>query len=302
MLAAASTGLWLAAAGAAGAQDAAFSAQALTGELTLVSGPDGNIVVGETAEGLVLIDGGRAENAEALLAFIRAEVSDAPVATLINTDWKLDNTGLNETLGAEGAQIVAHFNATPWLEFGNDHQADGIHYEPRPAAALPGMSVLDDGATLPFGEDGMRIGFLMQAHCDSDLYVYFPGANVLVTGPAVRSDGWVMIDWWSGGYIGGTDYALQDLLEVADADTVIVPASGPVMTRAELEEHSAMYREMFDRVSAQVLGAMSAREAADANPTGEYHPEWADADEFVMRAHESFQTHLRRDPRIGPVP
>ena len=289
-------------AGAAMAQGAAFTATDLGGGLTLIAGPDGNIVAGETAQGLVLIDGGRAENAPALLDFIRAEVSDAPVTTLINTDWKPDNTGLNETLGAEGAQIVAHFNAAPWLEFGNEHRADGVTYAPLPEAALPDVRVMDSGMALPFGEGEMRLGFLMQAHCDSDLYVFFPDANVLVTGPAVRNDSWVMIDWWAGGYIGGTDYALQDLLEVADEDTVIVPASGPVMTRAELETHAAMYREMFDRVAALVLQATSPREAADAHPTGEYHPEWADADQFVMRAHESFKTHLRRDPRLGPIP
>ena len=148
----------------------------------------------------------------------------------------------------------------------------------------------------------MRIGFLQQAHCDSDLYVFFPGANVLVTGAAVRSDSWVMINWWAGGYIGGADDAMRRLLEIADADTVIVPASGPLMTYAGLEEHAAMTRTMFDRVSDLVLSAKSPLEAAQANPTGEFHPEWADADEFVMRAHRSFRWHLRRDPRLGPIP
>ena len=289
-------------AGAAGAQDAAqFLAQALPGGLTVISGPDGNVVVGETADGLVVIDGGRPENAEALLAFIRAQAGDAPVTTLFNTDWHLDRTGLNDALGAE-ADIVAHFNAQPWMEFGAEDLAEGVAHAPRAPEALPDVLAPDAGMTLPFGEDQMDIGFLVQAHCDSDLYVYFPGANVLVTGGAIRSDGWTMIDYWAGGYLGGLDDAYRHLLKVVDVETVIVPASGPLMTKADLQAQAEMYSGLFMSVAQLVLGAKSPQEAVDAEPTAGLRPQWAGADEFTRRAHESFRTHLRRDPRLGPIP
>jgi glyoxylase-like metal-dependent hydrolase (beta-lactamase superfamily II) len=290
-------------AGAAGAQDAArFSAQPLPGGLTVISGPDGNVVVGETADGLTLIDGGRAENADALLAFIRARAGDAPVTTLINTDWHSDRIGLNDALGAAGANIVAHFNAQPWMEFGAEDLAEGVAHAPRAPEALPDTLAPDTGMTLTFGEDQMEIGFLVQAHCDSDLYIYFPGANVLVTGAAIRSDGWTMIDYWAGGYLGGLDDAYGHLLTVVDDETVIVPASGPLMTRADLQAQAEMYSGLFMSVAQLVLGAKSPQEAVDAEPTAGLRPEWAGADEFTRRAHESFRTHLRRDPRLGPIP
>lgn len=287
-------------AGAAAAQD--YTATALGGGLTLISGPDGNSVLGRAGADVVLIDGGRTENARALLDFVLEQTGGAAPTTLIATDWHPERTGLNEILGAQGVRIVMHQNARQWLEFGDEDLAEGISYPPRPETAWADMDVPDDGMALSFGDGELRIGFLQQAHCDSDLYVHFPGAGVLVTGPAVRTDGWVMIDWWAGGYVGGQDDAMHTLLEVAGDAAVIVPSSGPVLDRAGLEEYGAMVRTTFDRVSDLVLGAKSPQESADAKPVADIHPEWADADEFVMRAHRSFRTHLRRDPRLGPIP
>jgi hypothetical protein len=74
------------------------------------------------------------------------------------------------------------------------------------------------------------------------------------------------------------------------------------MTRADLEAQREMYLAMFDRISELVLSARSPVEAVAARPTEGYHPEWTDADAFVDRAHRSFRTHIRRDPRLGPIP
>src|SRR5690606_12466865 len=115
----------LLAAGSAAAQDAEYTAQDLTPELTLISGPDGNSVLGRAGEEIVLIDGGRAENAPALLEFVMEQTGGAAVTTLIVTDWDPARTGLNETLGTAGARIVMHMNARQWLEFGDEDQGEG---------------------------------------------------------------------------------------------------------------------------------------------------------------------------------
>jgi glyoxylase-like metal-dependent hydrolase (beta-lactamase superfamily II) len=292
----------LASCGQGGATDPRFNATRLTDDVLLVSGPDGNVVVAEGPSGLVVIDGGDKANADALLRVIARETGQSRVATLVDTDWHPDRTGLNEILGARGTEIIAHVNARPWLAYGGTDRAGGGSYEPAPNAALPDRLIPDEGGTIPFGEGAIELGYLLQAHTDADLYVRLPEANVLVTGAVVRSDGWSMIDWGAGAYLGALVDAHDALLAAADEHTIVVPGSGPVMTRADLEAQREMYLAMFDRISELVLSARSPVEAVAARPTEGYHPEWTDADAFVDRAHRSFRTHIRRDPRLGPIP
>lgn len=291
--------LALAFAGPAAAQE--YAASELPGGLTLISGPDGNVVAGADASGLTLVDSGSRENAEALLRFVEEELGTGQIAQLILTHWHPDRIGLIDIAAAQGAQVAAHDFTYQYLKYGVESPTDGV-FEPVDPASLPNMRLYDEGGVLPFGEDEIRIGFISQAHTDGDVYAYFPGANVLVTGGAVRSDGWNMIDWWSAGYFGGLLDGLGDLLEIADDETVIVPASGPVMTRADLQAQFDMYTEIYDRLATMLKSAMSPAEAVAAKPTEGFHPEWAGEDEFVERAFRSYYAHLRGNPRLGAIP
>jgi glyoxylase-like metal-dependent hydrolase (beta-lactamase superfamily II) len=286
-----------------GTQDtASYETTQLARNVLLVSGPDGNIVVGVQPEGLVVIDGGSAEHAPSLLRAIRRETGTSTVTTLVDTSWLPDRIGLNVLLGEGDTEIVAHFNARQWLQHGADDRAGEGRYEPIPEAGWPDHTVMDEGGRVAFGEGAIELGFLLQANTDSDLYAYFPEANVLVTGGAIRSDRWPMIDWGAGGYLGGLDDAGRTLLAVANDDTIVVPGSGPVMTRAELAEQAEMYSTLFRRVAELVMSAQSPAEAVAARPTDGYHPDWPGADAFVDRAHRSYKTHIRRDPRLPAIP
>lgn len=290
-------------AGGALAQD--FTATDLPGGLTLVSGPDGNVVAGADAGGLTVVDGGSADNADALLAFIQNEIGGETgaqnIGTLIVTHWHPDVTGLNEIAGSQGAKIVAHDNTLQYLKYGTENAVEG-DLAPLPAPAVPNVQLYDDGTTLPFGEDEIRIGYLHQAHTDGDIYAYFPGANVLVTGGVVRSDGWNMVDWRSAGYLGGALDGLEALLAVANDDTVIVPASGPAMTKADLQAQFDMYTTIYDRLATSLKASFSPAEMQAARPTEGFHADWADAEEFADRAYHSFYAHLRGNPRLGAIP
>lgn len=279
----------------------AFTATGLPGGLVLVSGPDGNVVAGADAGGMTVIDGGAKENAGALLTFLQSETGAQTIGALIVTHYHPDRTGLNEIAGSQGAEIVAHDNTLQYLKYGTENAVEG-DLAPLPAAALPTVQLYDDGTTLPFGEDEIRIGYLHQAHTDGDIYAYFPGADVLVTGGAVRNDGWNMIDWRSAGYLGGALDGMQALLDVAGDDTVIVPASGPVMTRADLQAQFDMYTTIYDRLATSLKSSFSPAEALAARPTEGFHPEWAGTGEFVDRAYHSYYAHLRGNRRLGGIP
>ncbi len=282
------------------AQD--FTASELPGGLILVSGPDGNVVAAEGADGLILIGGASQENAQALLDFVLAETGAARVAAVVNTGWRPDITGSNAVMAGQGASILAHANTHQWLKYGTENRADGVVYEPQPEAALPDHVLYDDGGTLPFGAGEIRIGYLLQANTDSDLYAYFPEADVLVTGPAVRSDGWQMLDWWTGGYMGGLLDGYGALLRVAGENTTIIPASGPAIDRDRLQAQFTMYTELYDRIGTSLKAAQSPAETVAARPTEGFYPEWEDADRFAELAHRSYYAHLRGNRRLGSIP
>ena len=60
--------------------------------------------------------------------------------------------------------------------------------------------------------------------------------------------GWPSIDWWTGGWIGGLVGGLDMLFYVANDETRIVPARGPVLTPADLRKQYDMYSVIWERL------------------------------------------------------
>src|SRR5215831_3450418 len=82
----------------------------LTDNLTLITGAGGNIVVLNTSEGLLLVNGGLSETAPDLTKFLADQFKGQPVKTVFNTDWHLEHTGSNEVFKKAGARIMSHEN------------------------------------------------------------------------------------------------------------------------------------------------------------------------------------------------
>ncbi|MEX2149189.1 MAG: MBL fold metallo-hydrolase [Steroidobacteraceae bacterium] len=78
----------------------------LRGSFVPDRGPDGNTVIFDAPEGLVVIDTGRhAWHSDAILAF--ASARDRPIAAIVNTHWHLDHSSGNGRLKAAhpGARV-----------------------------------------------------------------------------------------------------------------------------------------------------------------------------------------------------
>jgi cyclase len=244
-------------------------------------------------EGALLVDGGLEVRSAELVKLALAQSSARRVHTLINTHWHPEQTGSNLRLGKAGARIISHENTKLWLGYANPVPGSQATYGPLPPRALPNDTTFDSG-DLDFGQH-VHYGYLLQAHTDGDLYVFFPEANVLVTGGVVSADGWPVIDYKTGGWIGGLVEGLKTLITVADANTKIVPANGPVVTRAELESQRDMYAAIFERLGKLLRKGMSPAEAVAANPTQEFNAKWGEPTQFVTLAFESLWGHFAPD-------
>src|SRR6185369_6208807 len=71
----------------------------------MLTGAGGNVAVLVFDEGITLVDTGRTEMSDKLLAAIRT-LSPLPIRYIINTSVDPDHTGGNEKLGGAGGQIT----------------------------------------------------------------------------------------------------------------------------------------------------------------------------------------------------
>jgi glyoxylase-like metal-dependent hydrolase (beta-lactamase superfamily II) len=127
------------------------------------------------------------------------------------------------------------------------------------------------------------------------MYVFFPSQNVLAVGDILTGQGWPVVDWATGGWIGGMAGGLRRLQTLVDANTRIVPARGPVLGPAELKAQSDMYNTIYDRLSQMLNKGLSPSEAVAAKPTKEFDAQMGNPDEFVRRSFESLWGYLSPD-------
>ena len=170
------------------------------------------------ADGVLLVDGGAPEHSPAVLAAVRELTGKSQVHTLFNTHWHWDQTGSNAALGAAGTRIIAHENTRLWLGTDVDSKWENRSYGRLPAKARPSKTFYTTGQ-LDFGGEQIEYGYLFQAHTDGDIYVHFRKANVLVAGDVLSVGRYPVIDYITGGWIGGMATAAQQLAARCDDKT-----------------------------------------------------------------------------------
>lgn len=267
--------------------------QQLSDDLFLIRLPgEANVLAHSTGGGVLLVDGGSAKGAGALMAHVSGLPGGGPVHTLFNTHWHPEQTGSNEAIGKAGQTIIAQENTKLWLSTDVTWSWNGKHFTRLPKIAQPNKSFYKTGTL----ESGIQYGYIPDAaHTDGDLYVYFPKQNVLAVGDVVSGQGWPVVDWQTGGWIGGIVGGLQRLQTIANADTRIVPGRGPVLSLKDIEKQSEMYRTVYDRLSTMLNKGRGPGEAVEARPTKEFDAQMGNGNEFVRRSFESLWAYLSPD-------
>jgi len=251
-----------------------------------------NVVAHTSADGVLLVDGASASAAEALMRAVGSLPGGGPVHTLFNTHWHPEQSGSNEQLGKAGRAIIAHENTRLWLASDVTWPWNGRRFKRLPKIAQPNKTFYENGQL----GSGVRYGYIPDAaHTDGDLYVYFPTQNVLAVGDAVSGQGWPVVDYTTGGWIGGIVGALGRLQTITNAETRIVPGRGPVLGLADLKAQSEMYGTIYDRLAQLLNKGRGPSEAVAAQPTKEFDARMGNPDEFVRRAFESLWGYLSPD-------
>jgi len=257
--------------------------------LLLVQGAGNNVVALLGDDGSLLVDAGAAANAPELLTHV------GKVRTLFNTHYHLESTGGNDAMAAAGAKIVAHLNTKLWMtqEIIRDWEGGKV-YPPRAKAALPTETFRAPAGEMMFAGEKIEYGLLTQAHTDGDIFVHFRNANVLAVGDAVQPARLPTLDWFCGGWIGGMMNAQKALLDRADDQTKIVPASGPVMTKADLRAQHATIVKIREKLVGLVKKGQGAQNMIDAKAVDEFKDVMpGEAATFLYCAYRGLWAHAR---------
>src|SRR5690242_5469600 len=113
-----------------------IESQSLAKNLTLLSGPGGNVAVLNGPDGKILVDTFLLPAWPKLKQTLES-MGNAPLRTVIDTHWHFDHTDNNAHLHAAGATVLAHENTKSRMAEPHDNPAMGLHIPASPADALP---------------------------------------------------------------------------------------------------------------------------------------------------------------------
>jgi len=260
-----------------------------------------NVGVHMGADGIILIDTGRAEAADALVQAIR-RLSVKPILYIINTSADADHVGGNAALSAAGQSLLAA-NAGPARREGipgtrratilaEEHV---LHRMSAPTGTQPpyqsdawpsstySSSAGERQRKFVLNGDAIQVKHQPAAHTDGDSLVYFQRSDVLFTGDVFDPTRFPVIDLAHGGSVRGLLDSLNSMVEMTFAPvpfpdredgTVIVPGHGRVCGTSELVDYRDMVTIIRDRIQDLIEKKNTLGQIQQANPTGGYRRQY----------------------------
>ncbi|HUI81165.1 MAG TPA: MBL fold metallo-hydrolase [Bryobacteraceae bacterium] len=259
----------------------------LTDKITLVTGAGNNVVVLSGGEESLLVDCGDASHAPDLLKL------GGRIKTVFNTHWHPESTGANDAMAKAGAKLVSHVNTELWMTQEIIHDWEKKIFPPRAKVALPSETFYTAGK-MTFGEEPIEYGLMPLAHTDGDIFVHFMGSNILVVGDVVQPGRLPYLDYPTGGWIGGMQQAHRTVLGRANDMTRIVPATGPVMTKAEVQASLDLLTKVRDQLVKLMKQGKGAQDMIDAKAMKDFEGQLTgDPDVFIFTAYRGLWAHAR---------
>lgn len=260
------------------------------GYMQLFQGAGCNVVAipGMKEDGVLMIDGGLAANSDALLKAVFATTKQNKVHTLFNTHFHPEQTGSNEKVGAAGGIIIAHEKTAMCLQNAVFSATYEGRYGPLADAGIPKQLLREDGH-MKFAGQEIIYGYLPAAHTNGDIFLYFPMLDTLVAGGPVTVGEWPIIDYRQGAWIGALMQGYEKLASIVSADTVVIPAHGPVTNGTAIIRMRNMYSELHLTLAEQLNIGLGWDDVVAQNPLKAYEDKYGDAAYFLETAHRSLQ-------------
>jgi cyclase len=251
---------------------APIRSQPLADNLTLLSGPGGNVVVLNGPDGKIVVDTFLIPAWPKLKETLDG-LGNAPLTTVIDTHWHFDHTDNNANLHAAGATVLAHENTKTRMAEPHDSAVLGSHLPAFPADASP-QQTFSISQKLQTNGEIVMLQYFQPAHTDTDIYIHFHTANVIHMGDTFFNGFYPVIDASTGGKIDGMIVAADKVLPLTDNNTKIVPGHGPLGNKADLTKFRDMLVVARDRMQELKTAGKSAGEIAASKPSADLDATW----------------------------
>jgi len=278
------------------AQQASGGVRRLTDKVAVVDGGGANMVAFFNGDAIILVDSGALKSSDQVMAALKNLAPGAKVQTLFNTHYHTDQTGNNEVFSAAGAKIIAHKRTLEWMSSDHWVPAENRYEKARPKAARPTETFLTTGS-LKTGGEQIDYGYLTLAHTNGDIYVFFRNSNVLAVGDVASPLRDPALDYFTGAWIGGRVDSMDILLKLANEQTRIVPAYGPIMSKAEFKAERDMMEEVRDRLFKQVREGDGPKDMLEEGVLKGLARTWKDPYKFLYDAAKGCWAH---HDKLGP--
>jgi glyoxylase-like metal-dependent hydrolase (beta-lactamase superfamily II) len=130
------------------------------------------------------------------------------------------------------------------------------------------------------------------------VYLFFPGDNVLQTGDLFFNKTYPVIDYTTGGWIGGMHMALESLLKVCDAKTRIIPGHGPMATKEDMKASRDMLQLVHERLESANKAGKTMDDVLKDPPIKDLNDRWGKGfltpDRFLKMAYPSISKHASK--------
>ncbi len=222
-------------------------AHAVAGAVHYLEGRGGNIGVSAGPDGVLIVDDQFAD----LVPKIRAALDsldgkgDGTPRYVVNTHFHGDHTGGNPAFGRTGS-ILAHENVRKRL-------LAGVNAPAMEPAGLP-VVTFQDGISVHFNGEEIRLVHYPAGHTDGDSAVFFAGSDAVHLGDLYFNGMYPFIDLDSGGSAAGLTRAIADVLQRIGPKTRVIPGHGPLASREDLQR----YHDMLEHTTALVKEALQA--------------------------------------------
>jgi cyclase len=228
-----------------------------------------NIAVVLGKDSLLVIDSGYNGYAFKTDSVI-STISKLPIKYLLDTHFHYDHVGGNKKLSEKGAVIVAQENTKKrMLIEWNPPEMAGVKYPNLPPYTeeyLPKIC-FKDSLDLYFNNDIIQCVNLPNAHTDCDVIYIFKKANIIHTGDLFLSNGFPIVDIYSGGSINGYIKAVDNVIKRCDEKTILVPGHGSISNRQGLIDYRDMLFKSRNNIEKLVKEGKTLDEVIAADPT-----------------------------------
>lgn len=264
----------------------------------MIAGAGGNIGVQIGADGIVLVNAGKAEASDQVLAALK-KLTPLPIRYVIDTNADADFVGGNAKLAKSGqtifvnllgggglASATANGGAAAILAHDSILQrmsAPTGKASPYPVDDWPTEAFYPEHQTLRMNGEGIEVMHEPAAHSDADSFVFFRGSDVVVAGDIIDKTRFPVIDTSNGGTIQGEITALNKLIDLAipptpfiysGPGTYVIPGHGRLCEQMEIVDYRDMVVTVRDVIADMMKQGMTLDQIKAASPAKPYETQY----------------------------